>query len=252
MQTLKHRAGLQKLHDEGRLQRMLDIPLDANPADYVVNYRSPPRIGEKRAAGDASNNNGNRDAEVGPSPSKRTRRGSPMIQAIVVDDDEVDEADMADSSDEYDVDEEDLVNGDDQNYDDDGDDDENDSGIVEIFPNGVGGVGRSANESVSPISANGHQSHQKEAEVEEEDSRYALGTPRKVANGKKGNGKPAKTSESDADESEDSIVALDELPASQQSGRSTGSRMGSAARRAFWAAKGAKDDEDAEDGEISS
>lgn len=83
---------------------------------------------------------------------KRARRGSPMIQAIVVDDDEVGD------SDDYDDDSSDLDHG--HNHkphqhnghghgNDNDDDDDDESDIEQVYPDGKGGFARDRYQSVS-------------------------------------------------------------------------------------------------------
>ncbi|KAK8845409.1 hypothetical protein IAR55_006122 [Kwoniella newhampshirensis] len=136
-ETLRQRIELDRLHAEGKLQRLLGIPLDADPRDYVSNYRPPPDLflskdrDEPRAKASPSSRTG-RPTET---PRRETRsRSNGGVQAIIVDDDEIDDDSMSDSDSEYDryePDEESFIN--DISLVESG---EEDGEIVEVFPNG--------------------------------------------------------------------------------------------------------------------
>ncbi|WVF66435.1 hypothetical protein IAT40_001175 [Kwoniella sp. CBS 6097] len=79
-ETLKQRSELQKLHADGRLQRLLNIPTGANPKDHVINYREPPSLSRNRKDRSAKG--------VDDVLLKNDRRTG--VGAIIVDDDEVD------------------------------------------------------------------------------------------------------------------------------------------------------------------
>ncbi|OCF40096.1 hypothetical protein I317_06109 [Kwoniella heveanensis CBS 569] len=97
-ETLKQRTELKKLHAEGRLQRLLNIPPDSDPKDHVINYREPPSLSRK-----ADRNQKDRTTKgVDDALLKDDRRTG--VGAIIVDDDEVDVEDDEQSNTDSDFD----------------------------------------------------------------------------------------------------------------------------------------------------
>ena len=201
---MKHRAGLKKLHEEGRLQRMLGIPpktTDVHP--FLTHY-----------AQTSSSTSMKRPSDMPTPHGQSKRQKSDEVGAIVVDDDEVDQSDSDSESDEQDMDLED------------------DPPVVEHFPNGKGGVKR--------VEKNRFNSVSEDEEIvdfieskEEEESETRYGMKRKPI-------KPIRPLQSvdvqgSASDSDDSIVAFD-TPQTKTVKRGP-KRVNSADRQAFWRAK---------------
>ena len=249
VQTMKHRDELRKLHETGRLQRALGIPLrENNIHPYLTHYaRTSDTTTARRPPSDIT----------APSPKPRrdhagANDGGGGMGAIMVDDDEVDEFDSdSDFADDMDMD-------DDASGSEEGE-------IVETFPNGKAGRVQQKDRFASV------------SEDEEENEETVFNVPNTTANGKKGKveedeeevesryglGKkptstyrPPKLSHSsllyrndpggDSSDSDDSIVAIETPARVSTKGKSRGRdgdegdkpKLDPKDRQAFWAAKG--------------
>ncbi|WWC66924.1 uncharacterized protein I206_100831 [Kwoniella pini CBS 10737] len=98
-ETLKQRTALQQLHSSGKLQKLLSIPMGANPQKYVTNYRPPPTLFTPKSRDRISRSQ--RNDNFAPVPKERNANG---VGAIMVDDDEVSD----DDSEFYDSDSDEL------------------------------------------------------------------------------------------------------------------------------------------------
>lgn len=222
---MKHRAGLKKLHEEGRLQRMLGIPPkteDVHP--FLTHYAQTSGTTSSKRPVDVPGPSG--------SVSKKRRSDGPM-GAIMVNDDEVDELDSDSESDEQDM----QLDGESE---DDGDDSGEEEGeIVESFPNGTNGIGsaprRSRYMSVSEddevLEQFAREFDPNHEEEEETETRYGINKT-KTKKSQRPNAGPRENGSGSVSDSDDSIVALDAPPRSQT--KPTVTRQD---RRAFWAAK---------------
>lgn len=222
-QTTRHRQELSKLHHEGRLQRILHIPIKSEFADHF------PEAQSLRDASSLTRNKRPRPTTNGHAKDdspKRARRGSPMIQAIVVDDDEVGEFD--DSSDPEPLD------GDDES------DESDDSDVQAISPPKGKGSLKDRYQSVSE-----DEYGEPSSEDEDEPSRYAIKQPK------------VKASES-APEEEGEVESDDEIAPAKNAkvvrkGDAASRRAQGQRNRDFWAAKAGTGQADSseEDGVMS-
>ena len=204
-----------KLHQEGLLQRMLEIPIGVDPLEYLshshsyVPILSPP-------------------TQHPPRPLKRQREDQ-NLSAIIVNDDEIDLGDLdSDAEDEFE--EGDME-----------DDEEGD--ITVVVPNGTTQQSdRFASVSVDSAEEEELVNGNPRTPVEEEDdSRYALGNGEAK---RTQSGQASQTAIEVDDSDDDSVVAIDPPP----NARSKSSRVQQRAKKDFWAGKG-KVEPDVEDDE---
>nr|XP_031863646.1 uncharacterized protein CI109_000898 [Kwoniella shandongensis]KAA5530718.1 hypothetical protein CI109_000898 [Kwoniella shandongensis] len=276
-ETLKQRTELERLHAEGKLQRLLGIPLGVDPKDHVTNYRAPPDLflSKERPASEPKSSRADGPAS---SPRRDTRsrggRGG-GVQAIIVDDDELEDDDDSDDS-MSDSDSDDLYHPDEESYMNDislvesGDEE---GEIVEVFPNGRGRSNLSvATSNGSALAARIAATRRSDGDVSEdsieileeppEESRYAFASKTKT---KKPNTKTTTNGLTKA-AMEDEEISLDDsdldiLTSDDEEEKTTKTRSVSGTsnddkdgrltgkeRRAFWAAKaglaGGRDDFD--------
>lgn len=170
---------------------MLGIPTGADPSHHLPHYHIPPRAGAKRRTDDDLPD---------LSPSRRQRQDSPKVNAIIVDDHEIEDGEDSES--------------------------EEDGEIVEVFPNGTGGVQR-VDRDASVSEDEYEDEYTNIIEPEDEESRYNLGLK-----------DPSTMSAAEGSSSEsDSVIAI------EPNGPKSGGRAAeqTQARREFWAAKGRRE-----------
>ncbi|WWC97155.1 hypothetical protein V866_004034 [Kwoniella sp. B9012] len=244
-ETLKQRTALQQLHQSGKLQKLLSIPMGANPEQYVINYRPPPILFTPRRKTKDRSKASSRDTSVSVPKDRNTNGG---VGAIIVDDDEVSEPDINDSSYEF----EDSSY---EDYDEDGD--------GEIGPDDTFAMLKPDKQDKYDLRAKaaavearyGGSSDVSEDDIEildspPEESRYSISKNSKNKNkstsqtnnskmNKKNNQDKDKldviSSDSDSDSDTDSSVQYMEPPPPQPK---KGNASGGKERRAFWASKG--------------
>ncbi|WVW81695.1 hypothetical protein I302_103690 [Kwoniella bestiolae CBS 10118] len=235
-ETLKQRTALQQLHQSGKLQKLLSIPMGASPETYVINYRPPPTLFTPRPKDRASRQSARNDVSV---PKDRIRGNG--VGAIIVDDDEVSEPDINDSSYEFEnsSDDDDEIGPDDTfAFTKSNDDEENE----------LPGIGsNSLRSKAAAVEARyGGESDVSEDEIEildspPDESRYSISKnkPKSKSTPKKNTMKEEKdeldliSSASDSDSDSDDSVQVIEPPPTTRKGSSNRKE-----RKAFWASKG--------------
>ena len=217
MQTVKQRRELQKLHDEGRLQRMLHIPTGVESSTYFAKHDIPTRPGLKHPA----------DQDLAPSrPDIKRQRMNPGINAIIVEDHEITDGLDSSSAEEGE--------------------------IVEVFPNDRGSY---RSDRIGTVSEDDVEEHIMDLDDdEEEESRYALGsregrgeTERNGAGSgsgsSSGSDSEAKSdsnhldSDSDSKSDSGSVIAIQQ-PEGAAAAKHANGKTPAQTRREFWAAKG--------------